>query len=355
MIFKTAGCKRSCPRGNGSGFVAPGTNKFVYDGWNLVAIVTSDLGLLTSFGWGQEPSGTMQGAGGIGGLVAVFEISNGEVLNVHFPCYDGNGNVMALVQTDGTVSALYEYGPFGEPIRVTGLAAKANPFHWSTKFTDEESGLVYYGCRYYLPIQGRWIGRDPIGESHACNLHLALLNSPVGCFDPDGQMVWGQKVRPIFYALASLLRPDGPSAAWAQRQAAEQARQAAMVIQAAIKKTRYGQGPPSGSGGEGPVRISGAPWAKTGLTVVIGLAVAEAVATVDSLLAAANLALGERSEEGSLLNTLESALLNYSRGEQAYGDLDAISAALMENDYASGGAIVALGTFWEVGEIFMGH
>jgi len=91
------------------------------------------------------------------------------------------------------------------------------------------------------------------------------------------------------------------------------------------------------------------------LTVVIGLAVAEAVATVDSLLAAANLALGERSEEGSLLNTLESALLNYSRGEQAYGDLDAISAALMENDYASGGAIVALGTFWEVGEIFMGH
>jgi RHS repeat-associated protein len=131
----------------------------------------------------------MQGAGGIGGLVAVFEISNGQISNAHFPCYDGNGNVMALVQTDGTVSVHYEYGPFGEPIRVTGPAAGLNPFRWSTKFTDEESGLVYYGYRYYSLHLGRWITRDPAGEKAAGNLYCFLKNGPIASVDVNG--LWG--------------------------------------------------------------------------------------------------------------------------------------------------------------------
>jgi len=55
-------------------------------------------------------------------------------------------------------------GPFGEVIRATGPMAKLNPFMFSTKFYDWETGLYYYGFRYYNPSTGRWPSRDLIGE-----------------------------------------------------------------------------------------------------------------------------------------------------------------------------------------------
>jgi hypothetical protein len=46
---------------------------------------------------------------------------------------------------DGTTLANYDYGAFGEPIRMTGAMAKNNPFRFSTKYDDDESDLLYYG------------------------------------------------------------------------------------------------------------------------------------------------------------------------------------------------------------------
>ena len=55
-------------------------------------------------------------------------------------------------------------GPFGEVVRASGPLAGVNPFQFSTKYTDSETGLNYYGNRYYNPSTGRWISRDPIGD-----------------------------------------------------------------------------------------------------------------------------------------------------------------------------------------------
>ena len=65
---------------------------------------------------------------------------------------------------DGSVAAAYDYSPFGETIKATGTAAGANPWRFSTKYHDTETGLVYYGHRYYSPALGRWVSRDPIEE-----------------------------------------------------------------------------------------------------------------------------------------------------------------------------------------------
>jgi len=64
----------------------------------------------------------------------------------------------------GPVSARYEYGPFGEPIRVTGPAAGPSPFRFSTKRTDSTTDLVLYEYRLYNPSLGRWLSRDPMWE-----------------------------------------------------------------------------------------------------------------------------------------------------------------------------------------------
>jgi len=57
----------------------------------------------------------------------------------------------------------------------------------SSKYTDDETDLVYYGFRYYSPETGRWVSRDPIEEFGGANLYLALLNDPGGRLDPDGR------------------------------------------------------------------------------------------------------------------------------------------------------------------------
>ena len=115
---------------NGSGYVASYTNKFVYDGWNLVAILDSQSSILVSFTWGTDLSGSMQGAGGVGGLISMTVYSAERMPGTYFYCYDGNGNVVALVNAaNGTIAAQYEYGPFGELIRATGPHGEGQPLH----------------------------------------------------------------------------------------------------------------------------------------------------------------------------------------------------------------------------------
>ncbi|MEI2725050.1 MAG: RHS repeat-associated core domain-containing protein [Verrucomicrobiota bacterium] len=129
---------------------------------------------------GSRPEWFLQGAGGVGGLLAVNDAVNG----VHFSAYDGNGNVAALVKaTDGTVSATYEYGPFGELLRGTGLMTKSNPFRFSTKFHDDESDQLYYGYLSYNPTTGRWPNRDPLGERGGENLYANCRNDVINSVD----------------------------------------------------------------------------------------------------------------------------------------------------------------------------
>ncbi len=151
----------------GSAYQGTNTTRFVYDGWNLIAELNDSGQPVRSYVWGLDLSGTTDGAGGIGGLLMVKNHADG---TTHFPAYDGNGNIMALVKTDKTVTARYEYGPFGELIRASKSFARSNPFRFSTKYCDEETGLVYYGYRYYVPSLGRWLSRDPIGEEGGNNL-----------------------------------------------------------------------------------------------------------------------------------------------------------------------------------------
>jgi RHS repeat-associated protein len=137
--------------------------------------------------WGTDLSGSMQGAGGVGGLLAENLAGNG----VQFVAYDGNGNVAALVSaSSGTVTANYEYGPFGELIRATGPMAKLSPFRFSTKYQDDETGLLYYGHRYYNPSTGRWLSRDPMAESGGPNLYLIVANCPIAESDYLGLRKW---------------------------------------------------------------------------------------------------------------------------------------------------------------------
>jgi RHS repeat-associated protein len=160
--------------------------KFVYDGWNPVAQLSTSNAVLQTYIWGLDLSGGMQGAGGVGGLLAVKDAAQGG----HFAAFDGNGNVAALAKAaDGTVSANYEYGPFGEVIRASGTMAKVNPLRSSTKYQDDETDMLYYGFRYYNPSTGRWTSRDSLGEAGGLNVQSFVWNAPQQFIDGDGLQI----------------------------------------------------------------------------------------------------------------------------------------------------------------------
>jgi RHS repeat-associated protein len=173
-----------------SGWALIGKSKFVWDGWNLIAELDTVDASVRTFAWGLDLSGSQQGAGGIGGLVMGWTRSTGSQTGTSGTylryLYDGNGNVMAAADDAGVLRAKYEYGPFGETLTAEGDLAGDNPMRWSTKYTDGESGLVYYGYRYYNAGMGRWMSRDPIGEQGGENLFAFAGNSGINSIDPFG-------------------------------------------------------------------------------------------------------------------------------------------------------------------------
>ena len=161
------------------------TEKYVYNGWNVIAVYDGNNALQKSYLWGIDLSGSLQGAGGVGGLLAENDNSTS-----YYPCYDGNGNVRAYVDNTGTSVADYEYGPFGQITPKSGSKADDFMFRFSTKYLDKETGLYYYGYRYYSPDLGRWISRDPMEEEGGKNLYLIVFNQPINGYDVLGLMPW---------------------------------------------------------------------------------------------------------------------------------------------------------------------
>jgi RHS repeat-associated protein len=156
--------------------------KFVYDGWKCLAeLNATNNALVRHYAWGLDLSGSMDGAGGVGGLLWM---RSGPA--VHFCQYDGNGNVVGLVQGNGAQTAVYEYDPFGRTIRITGAQSKNNPYRFSTKRANDTTDFVLYEYRLYDPSTGRWLNRDPIGEDGGFNLYGFVYNSPVNRIDPKG-------------------------------------------------------------------------------------------------------------------------------------------------------------------------
>jgi RHS repeat-associated protein len=162
------------------------TLKFIYDDWNLLSENNSLNMPVRHYLWGVDLSGTLRGAGGVGGLVNETSVVSG---GNWFPTYDGNGNVISLVDVAGTsVAATYEYGPFGEILHATGAPAAENPFQFSTKHLDFDMGTIYFGYRFYDTNAGRWLSRDPLAEAEGANLYSFIGNNAINSIDPDGRL-----------------------------------------------------------------------------------------------------------------------------------------------------------------------
>jgi RHS repeat-associated protein len=144
-------------------------------------------------------SGSLEGAGGIGGLLSMTLNFEPGTLNSNSSFYhsDGNGNVTMLINPSQYIVAKYLYDAFRNILSKSGLLADANLYRFSSKEAHPNSALVYYLYRYYDPNLQRWPNRDPLGE-------------------PGFELIRGNRAKllgdgPNFYLFAPngpILRPD---------------------------------------------------------------------------------------------------------------------------------------------------
>ena len=142
------------------------TNRFVYDGQNL-----------------------LQELDGLGTLVAQYQYSLGidSLLartaggNQQYYLRDMIGSVTAVADADEDLLATYRYDAFGTVRRETGAAD--NPYLFTSRRLDQDSGLYYYRARYMAGGVGRFVSFDPMAQETGYDY---VRNNPVARIDPRG-------------------------------------------------------------------------------------------------------------------------------------------------------------------------
>ncbi len=192
--------------------------RYVYHNWlPLLELEVENAGtpsetmtILRKYTWGIDLSQTLDGAGGIGGLLATYDTQGTPETaddRGYLYLYDANGNVgQVLYASDGSIEVKYEYDVFGNRINLPDPSEYDQPFRFSTKYWDDETGLGYWGYRYYGPRLGRWLSRDPIMESGGANLYGYVQNAPT--FDSDSLGLWKILRVGLLKALATVENGD---------------------------------------------------------------------------------------------------------------------------------------------------
>jgi YD repeat-containing protein len=130
----------------GSAWLQTNAVYYVYDG-NLV-IQERDINNLptTTYTRGKDLSSSLDGAGGIGGLLARTsqQYADAPLAGHSFYHCDGNGNITMLINSEQAIVARYLYDAFGNVLSASGLMANANLYRFSSKEGHPNSGLVYY-------------------------------------------------------------------------------------------------------------------------------------------------------------------------------------------------------------------
>jgi len=173
---------------------AGGTIIYAYDGYDVTQQLDGSGNLLASFTQGpgiDEPLAMYRGLG------------------TSYYHADGLGSITALTNGAGQLAASYVYDSFGNLTASTGTVT--NPFQYTAREFDPETGLYYYRARYYDPTAGRFLTEDPSAFASDHNFYEYVSNGPTNWVDPFGLskkklLKTNEKACVDFDALASCLQ-----------------------------------------------------------------------------------------------------------------------------------------------------
>jgi RHS repeat-associated protein len=101
---------------------------------------------------------------------------------------DGLGSVTSLGNSSTSLTNTYSYDSFGNVTTSTG--SFANPFQYTGRDYDQETGLRYYRARHYNSATGRFISEDPIRFAGSSSFYVYVQNRPIIAKDPTGLAIY---------------------------------------------------------------------------------------------------------------------------------------------------------------------
>ena len=146
-----------------------GTTNYLYDGANLIDETDNAGSVLAKYTQPEqidEPLAELRA-----GAASYYQ-------------QDGVDAVTSLSSSAGALAKTYSYDSFGKVTASTGTLT--NPFQYTGRELDSETGLHYYRARYYDPNAGRFVSEDPIGVQGGINLYAYVDNNPMNFVDPGG-------------------------------------------------------------------------------------------------------------------------------------------------------------------------
>jgi len=99
---------------------------------------------------------------------------------------DDLGSITELTDTLGTVAQSYTYSSFGR-IESQLDSNFIQPYSFTAREFDSETGLYYYRARHYDPLTGRFLQEDPLGVANEVNFYSYASNGPINFVDPFGE------------------------------------------------------------------------------------------------------------------------------------------------------------------------
>ncbi|TFH13579.1 MAG: hypothetical protein E4H02_11580, partial [Lentisphaerales bacterium] len=160
------------------------TNYLVYDGIHVIAEVNASGVLQKSYTYGP-------------GIDNILAMTDHTTANTYYFLTDHLGSVHAVVDSTGSIMESYRYDAWGKVLGVydsndkpLSESAIGNCVLWQGREYSWKTGLYYFRARWYDPITGRWVSKDPIGISGGLNQYVFCGNNPVNKRDPSGLHNW---------------------------------------------------------------------------------------------------------------------------------------------------------------------
>ena len=170
-----------------------GTTNYLYDGANSIEEVDNGGNVLARYARTKnldEPLSELRSA------------------TTSYYQQDGLGSVTSLSNSTGALAETYTYDSYGRTTASTGTLT--NPFQYTGREFDSETGLLFNRARYFDPSAGRFLSQDPIRFGGGVNFYAYTRNNPVVRTDPFGYYSGSGVVGSIYLGPDGVWQNDGP-------------------------------------------------------------------------------------------------------------------------------------------------